>query len=183
MRARKSDRNPGPAGFTLIELLIVVAVIAVLATLVVPSYDHYRHKATIAAAQGTAHCLETGFTGFDPTSADPVDRFPLGVNSQSSLILAAHQVGCKMATLEASARLSSVVIWRDCQMIFICDDGREISATCTADPDVVCGTGRSVRADYAMTLGVPRYADTIVISSREPMVTRFATTSPPFPIR
>jgi prepilin-type N-terminal cleavage/methylation domain-containing protein len=178
MRARKTDRNSGQSGFTLVELLIVVALISILATLALPYFDHYRHKAAVAAAQGTAHCLETGFTGFDPASSDPAERLPLGVISQASLIDAGTQVGCKMA----SSGLISAVYWKDCQMIFICPDGREISATCSADPDVVCGNGPPIRSDYLLTLAVPRYGDTVAISSREQMLTRIVTTSIPTPI-
>lgn len=173
MRARKPDHNAGQSGFTLVEMLIVLTLIAILGALVVPQLNHYRHKAAVAAAQGTAHCLETGFTNFDPTSNNLVDQYPRGVIDQTTLVTAARGVGCKVGTLLP-------LDWKNCQMIFICPDGREISASCSTDPDVVCGPNTTaIQIDYEMTLGVHNYADTIVISSREPMITNFATTITP----
>ncbi len=175
MGIRKADvrfkRHSEQAGFTLIELLIVVALIAVLMTLVVPNVSQYRHKAAIAAAQGTAHCLETAFTGFDPQSIDPVERYPIGIVDQQSLIDAGNLLGCKMSPSRQS------VEWRNCDMIVICPDGSVISQAC--NPNVACNGGSAARMDYSLTLGVPGYADTLVISSDRALVTNPAPVFPP----
>ncbi|MFY9823713.1 MAG: type II secretion system protein [Thermoanaerobaculia bacterium] len=155
------------SGFTLIELLIVVTLIGILSTLIVPSVSHYRHKAAVAAAQGTAHCLETGLTGFDSQSSDPVDRYPMGISDQSSLITAANQIGCKMSP--TAARLP--IGWANCEMIIVCPDGSVVTQTCNTDPNVACGSGQPVRVDYGMTFSVPGYGDTIKISSFNAMET------------
>lgn len=172
MLPRKSDRNSAQSGFTLIELLIVVTLIGILATLVVPKVSHYRHKAAVAAAQGTAHCLETGLTGFNFESSDPAERYPIGIGDQASLVNAANQIGCKMSA--TGVRLP--VGWLDCQMIVVCPDGTVITHSCTSDPNIACGNRSPARVDYGMTFSVPGYADTIKISSNNSM----ETFSPPF---
>jgi prepilin-type N-terminal cleavage/methylation domain-containing protein len=175
MRIRKTGprfkRSSEQAGFTLIELLIVVALIAILMTLVVPNVSRYRHKAAVAAAQGTAHCLETGFTGFNPQSTDPVDRYPLGIVDQQSLFDAGNQIGCKMP-------LNNVPVeWRNCEVIVVCPDGSVISQTC--EPNIACNNGSPVRMDYSLMLGVPGYADTLLISSDQAIVTNPSPAFPP----
>jgi|GEM_PF-2703432 len=175
MRIRKTDlrfkRNSQQAGFTLIELLIVVVLIGILTTLVVPNVARYRHKAAVAAAQGTAHCLETAFTGFDPLSTDPVERYPLGIVDQQSLITAGNQLGCKMSPNRMP------VDWKNCDMIVVCPDGSVISQAC--NPNEACSGGSPARMDYTVTLGVPGYADTIVISSDQALVTNPSPVFPP----
>jgi prepilin-type N-terminal cleavage/methylation domain-containing protein len=170
MRTRKAGLNSEQSGFTLIELLIVVTLIGILATLVVPNVGRYRHKAAIAAAQGTAHCLETGFSGFDPQSSDPVDRLPVGIGDSSSLITASNQIGCKMSS--SAGRLP--VGWRGCDMIILCPDGTTIDQSCTIDPNVACGGVAPASVDYRMTLNVTGYADTVTLSSYGPLVTHLS---------
>jgi prepilin-type N-terminal cleavage/methylation domain-containing protein len=169
----RSKRYSEQAGFTLIELLIVVTLIAVLTTLVVPNVARYRRHAAVAAAQGTAHCLETGLTGFDPQSSNPVDRYPLGIVDQASLITAANQIGCKMSLNHQP------VGWKNCQVMFVCPDGVTVRNTCDVGPNVACLTGPPSSLDYVMTLGVPGYPDTVQISSADAI----ETTSPVILVR
>jgi prepilin-type N-terminal cleavage/methylation domain-containing protein len=165
MRTRKAVLNSQQSGFTLIELLIVVALIAIFATLVLPNVAHYRHKAAVAAAQGTAHCLETGLAGFNPQSSDPVERYPIGIADQSSLVNAANQIGCKMSP---SASYQPVDWW-GCWMTIVCPDGSVIRTTCNVDP--ICTGGPPHNVDYDMTLRVHGYADTVTISSSNALET------------
>ncbi|HEX4965366.1 MAG TPA: type II secretion system protein [Thermoanaerobaculia bacterium] len=166
MRQRQADSNSQQKGFTLVELLIVVALIAILSTLVLPSVAHYRHLAAVGAAQATAHCLETGFTNFNPQSSDPVERYPLGISDQASFINAANQIGCKMS----STTSRQPVGWRElCHWTVICPNGNLVSGLCSSTPDFACPGGPPIDVSYAMTLGVPGYGDTIDISSNKAM--------------
>lgn len=163
---RRCKRHSEQAGFTLIELLIVVALIAILSTLVVPNVARYRHKAAVGAAEATAHCLETGFANFNPQSADPVERYPLGISDQTSFINAANQVGCKMS----SDPSRQPVGWREiCHWTAICPNGTLVNGLCPTSPDFACPGGPPTEVSYAMTLGVPGYGDTIDISSNQAM--------------
>jgi len=159
MRTRKAVHNSEQSGFTLIELVIVVALIAILTTLVLPNVARYRHKAAIAAAQGTAHCLETGLAGFNPQSSDPVERYPIGIVDQPSLVNASNQIGCKMSFAPGN----QPVDWWGCQMTIVCPDGSVIQTACNVDP--ICTGGPPHKVDYDMTLRVHGYADTVSISS------------------
>ncbi|HEX3552967.1 MAG TPA: type II secretion system protein [Thermoanaerobaculia bacterium] len=166
MRQRQADSNSQQKGFTLIELLIVVALIAILSTLVLPSVAHYRHLAAVGAAQATAHCLETGFTNFNPQSSDPVERYPFGISDQASFVNAANQVGCKMSSTTSRQPVS----WREiCHATVLCPDGNVVNVLCPLSPDFVCAGGPPVEVSYALTLGVPGYGDTIDISSNKAM--------------
>lgn len=171
MRVPKPGLDSAQAGFTLIELLIVVALIAVLTTLVLPNVAHYRHQAAVSAAQGTAHCLESGLALFNPQSSDPVERYPIGIVDQTSLVTAGGQLGCKMPPLTAHQALN----WANCQMIITCPDGSVIAQSCTTDPNIACGGGMPTRVDYSMTFAVPGYADTIGIFSNSAMETHKVT--------
>jgi prepilin-type N-terminal cleavage/methylation domain-containing protein len=166
MRQRQADSNSQQKGFTLIELLIVVSLIAILSTLVVPRVAHYRHLAAVGAAEATAHCLETGFTNFNPQSSDPVERYPLGISDQASFLNAANQVGCKMSSNPSRQPVG----WREiCHMLVICQDGTLVNVLCPLDPNFVCPGGPPREVSYAVTLGVPGYGDTIDISSNSAM--------------
>ncbi|MEA2599237.1 MAG: hypothetical protein QOF89_229 [Acidobacteriota bacterium] len=166
MRQRQADPNSQQKGFTLIELLIVVTLIAILSTLVLPSVAHYRHLAAVGAAEATAHCLETGFTSFNPQSSDPVERYPFGISDQTSFVNAANQVGCKMSSTPSRQPVS----WREiCHWTAICPDGTLVNGLCPSAPDSACPGGRPAEVSYAMTVGVPGYGDTIDISSNKAM--------------
>jgi prepilin-type N-terminal cleavage/methylation domain-containing protein len=167
MRARKTDLDSEQSGFTLIELLIVIALIAILTTLVLPNVAHWRHKAAVTAAQGTAHCLENGLALFNPQSTDTVERYPIGIVDQTSLVTAGGQLGCKMPPVGARQALN----WANCEMIIVCPDGSVVTQTCSVDPNVACGGGAPTKIDYRMTFGVPAYTDTINISSNYAMQT------------
>src|SRR4051794_32626554 len=164
MRQKQAGSKSQQKGFTLVELLIVVALIAILSTLVLPNVTRYRHKAAVAAAQATAHCLETGFASFDPLSSDPVERYPIGISDQASFVNAANQVGCKMS----SAPSRQPVGWRElCYWTIRCQGGLRFRQICGLN--AACPDGPPIDVSYALTVGVPGYGDTIDISSDQAM--------------